>query len=364
MKKHILLLIFISLCCFSCDDDDNAGSGSIGPVSNVTSTSFIGSVILNWTNPTDDNLYYVLVSYTNSAGETVHKKVDKYSLNTEGRAESTVGGFTDTNEHQFTLTAYNYTGGYSSSVTVSGTPQGRESAMDYVIETVTMEGASSAAQIAWTNESGVGVNLIVTYTDYKDVEQTETINATSSGQRTLSGTITETTDFHVVAVNIEDGATSEEKVFSITPEVDPNDIIYDDIDYITFGSGANQLTYSQDNPDNPYEYTFVTTGGDPYINCNGLNQAIAGTTLVFRYKSTAAFTLELFWCDAGGGAAGGRSTAVSVPANNTGLWQTFEYDYSSDMTTHSWAGGVGDFARFDWGSNSDVTINVKNIHFE
>lgn len=361
MKKYILLMMFISLFMYSCDDDDS--KGNIDPVSNVECTPFIGSVTLSWTNPADADYYYTHISYRNSQGETVGKKVSKFGADAENKVSVIVGGFTDTEEHEFVLTSYGYSGASSSSVTVKGVPRGIEEAKDYVIGTVEMESANNGAKLSWTNETAVGVNLIVTYSDKNNVNQEVTIDATNTGVSMITGFITET-KLTVYAVNQADGSKSEEKVFMITPTIDPDDVIYDDIDYITFGSGANQVSYTQDNPENPYEYTFVTSGGDPYLNCNGLKQSIAGKTLVFRYKATSAFDLELFWCNAGGGAAGGRSTTVTVPKNDSGEWKTFKYDYSDAMATHSWAGNVGDFARFDWGSNSGVTINIRNMHFE
>lgn len=78
MKKYILLVMFISLFIYACDDDDN-NKGHIDPVSNVECIPFIGSVTLNWVNPTDANYYYTLISYRNSQGENVNKKVSKYS---------------------------------------------------------------------------------------------------------------------------------------------------------------------------------------------------------------------------------------------------------------------------------------------
>ena len=78
MKKYILLVMFISLFIYACDNDDN-NKGHIDPVSNVECIPFIGSVTLNWMNPTDANYYYTLISYRNSQGENVNKKVSKYS---------------------------------------------------------------------------------------------------------------------------------------------------------------------------------------------------------------------------------------------------------------------------------------------
>ena len=362
MKKYFFIMILASFFCFSCDDDDNGG-GSINPVTNVTSTSFIGSVILNWENPVDEDFYYVLVSYVNNAGETVKKKVDKFSVNENGIGETIIGGFFDTQDYQFSLTAYSLTGASSTTVTVVGKPKNREEAKDYVINSVVVEPDFSAAKVSWVNETGVSVNLSAEYLDLNGDVQIVSIDATYSGSKVLPNMEGKTV-VKVIAENVDGGDKTEAKSFTVAVKQDPDDIIYDDIDYITFGFGVNGLSWLQSNPANPYEYKFETSGGDPFIHCNGMVNPIKGNTIVFRYKSTEAFTLEFYWCNAGGGAAGGRSTTVSVPENNTGAWATFRYDYSEAMSEHSWAGKVGDFIRFDLGNKAGLTIQMKNIHFE
>lgn len=346
---------------YSCENNDH--KENIEPVSDVECTSFIGSLILSWIPPADSDYYYTQILYYDSNGKNIGKKVSRFNLGVDNRASVTVGGFTDTNEYEFVLIAYGYEGNKSSPVTVKGKPLSIEKAKDYVIEAIEIEAFEDGAKILWTNETAVGVDLVVTYIDRNNISQEIKIDATHTGSYVIRSFI-EKTEVAIYAVNHLDGGKSIERRYMITPTIDPDDIIYGDVDYITFGSGTNDIDFTQNNPENPYEYTFVTKGGDPYINCNGLKKAIKGRTLMFRYKSTGSFDLELFWCDAGGGAAGGRSTVVVVPENNSEEWRTFRYNYADAMTANSWMGKVGDFARFDWGGRSGVTIHVKNIHFE
>lgn len=355
----MLLAVLLAAC-----NNDNDNTGEIAPVSQVTATSFIGSVILNWQNPGDADLYYILVAYTDAQGNRVQKKIDRYATDSDGKTGAIIGGFTDTNEYRFSLTAHGYSGASSVPVEVSGTPSSTTEAKDYVIKTVTVETATSGAKVSWVNETGVGVTLTASYTDYKQRKQVVQINATATGSKLLDK-MEDPTDIQIVATNIEGGEKSEVKSFAVTPYIDPDDRIQEGIDYITLKTGnTNQMTVSQDNEDNPYEYTFATTGGDPNIPCNGMPKPIPGKTLVFRYQTSAAFAFEIFWCNAGGGAAGGRSTTVNVPANPEGEWATFRYDYTEAMAKHSWKGDTGDFMRFDLGNKSGVNIQMKNIHFE
>lgn len=148
------------------------------------------------------------------------------------------------------------------------------------------------------------------------------------------------------------------------PDEDDTDEIFEDqFEYFTFNTGAtNQMSITQ-SEDNKYEYTIVTQGGDPFVAVNPFAREIVGPMLVFRYKATEGFAGEFFWCDAGGGAAGGRSTTFNVPKNDSGEWKTFKVNLAEAMETHNWAGNVGDFVRFDFGGKSDVTIEIRNIHF-
>lgn len=361
MKKYYFISIILSVFILAACSKNNDGA-DIASVSNVTTEPFIGSVTLTFKAPSTDNYYYTLVTYQNSKGETAHKKVSRFDVDSStGLTSTVIGGFTDTNEHQFVLSACSYDGHSSSEVSVKGTPEGISTAKDYVMGTVSVVPAEGAALITWTNKSGVAVNLLVTYKDKNDNLKTVTFNAQSSGSSAID--IVKTTDITIAAQNVDDQSKSSEKTWTIIPKINPDDMIYDGVDYLTLNTGGlNQINLSQDNPDNLYEYTIVTTGGDPYIPSFGLKAAKVGNVLKFRYKATQMFTLELFWCNKGGGPAGGRSTTVDVPAADT--WTTFTHDYTDAMSTYNWAGNAGDFLRMDWGSNSGVTIHVRNIHFE
>ena len=359
MKKYILLVMFISLFIYACDNDDN-NKGHIDPVSNVECIPFIGSVTLNWMNPTDANYYYTLISYRNSQGENVNKKVSKYSADANNNVSVVVGGFTDTEEHEFVLTSYGYGGESSSSVTVKGVPQGIEEAKDYVIETVEMEPASGGAKIFWTNETFVGVDLIASYLDKNNVKQEVTIDATQTGVYVVTGFIAET-KLTVYAVNQADGGKSVEKEYVITPVIDPDDVVYPDVEYVTFQATINDMTLVASNPENSNEYTIVTTGGDPYIYSNGLAAAKKGSTMVFRYKSTKSVKLQIFWCTSSSGPSEANSTTIEFPAAEE--WTTFEQDYTAGMATVGW-GNSGDYMRCDFGTEPNVTINIRNIRFK
>jgi hypothetical protein len=359
MKRiNLIITILLAAILVSCTKEDE---GKINAVSDVTTTPFIGSVKITFNIPSDKDYYYTLINYKDSKGNAMNKKVSVYDA-VNGITTATIGGFTDTDEHEFSLTAHGFSGVSSSAVTVKGTPEDISTAIDYVIGTVDVKALDMGAQVSWTNESGVPVNLIATYKDSKGNDKTVTMDAEKTDSTTLTGFIT-TTDISILAKNVSDGKKSETKTYTITPNLPPDDIIQDEIEYITLNTGTNNdCTTSQEDTENPYEYKIVTSGGDPNTNANPFSNPIAGKTLKFRYKASQAFDLELFWCDPGGGAAGGRSTVVPIPAASD--WTTFTHDYSDAMAQYSWQGIAGCFFRMDWGGNSNVTIYIRNMHFE
>jgi hypothetical protein len=361
--KHLKIIIMavLSIFTFAACNDDN-GEGSMSPVTNVTATPFIGSVKLSWTIPSDSNYYYTLITYNNSDGQVVHKKVGRYDAK-QGVTTATVGGFKDTNAHDFVLTAFSFSGASSSGVKVTGKSEDISTAKDYVLSTVKVDPDNGGAKVKWTNESGIDVKLIISYKDMKDADICDTAEAQKSDSVVLTG-MQNTTDVTVIAFNVKDGVKTSPKSYSVTPIMNPDDIIKSGVEYLTLNTGGwqNQFNLSQDNPYNQYEYTIVTTGGDPFIYINPLKSPRAGTVLKFRYKASQDWVLELFWVDAGGGAAGGRSTRVLIPASSS--WTTFTHDYGPEMNKYNWHGNPGDFFRMDWGDNGGVTINMRNIHLE
>lgn len=110
MKKIIyLILIACSAIFLSCKEDSGMTKDGDIVLSNLTAEPRIGAVVLKWDNPSASDYYYATVTYTNASGEEVKQKVSVYSVDSEkgeGHTSVRIGGFSDTNTYEFTVTPY------------------------------------------------------------------------------------------------------------------------------------------------------------------------------------------------------------------------------------------------------------------
>jgi len=214
MKKLLYFLgIFVLVALMpSCNKDDSQG-GSINPVTETKATPFYGSVILNWTNPTDEDFYYTSVSYVNSQGKKVCKKIGCYDADSTGKSSITVGGFTDVKTYNFTLTTYNLAGGASDAVTISAIPLSTDAAKDYIAGTIKVEPVVEGAEVSWTNETGIESYVNVSFKDGQGVSQVKRFNASTSGKAIVGSFLTPTT----LTVSVEDASGSK----SVARQLDP-----------------------------------------------------------------------------------------------------------------------------------------------
>lgn len=360
MKR--LYYIFIALCVFlvnSCGSDDHQGT-NMDPVTDVSADPFIGSVILKFKAPTVEQYYYTLITYKDSEGNTKHQKVSSFNRDASGFSTITIGGFTDTETHNFELQTCSYDGGISETVTASAAPQAMAAAKDYVLKTVSMTASEESAKIEWTNLSGVAVNLKINYKDEDGVEKNLVVNAQKSGSQVID--IYQDTEFTISAENVHDQSTSESKKIVIKPLPSPYDNVQQGISYVPIWATGNNVRVTHNTETGPHDYTIETLGGDPYGWTDYLPEAIAGKRLIFRYKATADFTFEIFWCDKSGGPTGGRSSVVKMKASSR--WRTFSHDYTSEIERHHWTGVARDYFRLDIGDDAGLTVHIRNMHFE
>lgn len=111
---------------------------------------------------------------------------------------------------------------------------------------------------------------------------------------------------------------AKESELELQPDPDDDPTYYPEIEYMIPLDGQNSLTFEATNPDDPSEYTFKTTGGDPFVRLAPLKKAAAGTVLVFQYKASADLACEFFWCKKGTDPAGGKETFFNLKRQTNG----------------------------------------------
>ncbi|MDR1882620.1 MAG: DUF4959 domain-containing protein [Prevotella sp.] len=195
MKKpgYIFYLTVSCLLFAACSEDEGIKrSGSApapAPVDKVAAASGPGEIIVKWQNPDDENFFYVNVSYKDAKGVTHNRKTSKYKEAdaATGLVADTIGGFADSNEYEFTLTACNEYGDASGPVTVTG--QAGESILKQIPKTISVKDDFGGVAIGWTNNSGKEAYIIVAYADPANENRIkkESIDASKSGTVNITG---------------------------------------------------------------------------------------------------------------------------------------------------------------------------------
>lgn len=380
--KPYIALALATLCC-ACGDDyadtDIVRDAPMEPLQNVQAQSFVSSVILTWDLPASDQYYYTLVSYVDASGATVNRKVSRYSLDADNpaRVRALIGGFSDTNEYEFTLTAYSFAGNASAPVTVKGTPEDRSRAKDYLVETVTFEPQVEAVNISWTNELNADVTLVLTSLDYFNTSGTvgelvREVDASTPHVEVIDNLPVETdieVSYYMVDNTTGEQSATKTATFQVLPTIydiyDPAIMYIPDSQY-----GINQMTIEWNDTKN--EFHVKTSGSDPYIYTQ-MPGTPTGTKLVFRYRSDRNITnFEVFL---NGRAPGGDNEVVyKAPDGYNGLrrtnlyWKTVvwdlsdaqksKFDFINDTETNK------NRIRLDFGGQNNRELFFRNMHWE
>lgn len=221
MKKIIyLILIACSAIFLSCKEDSGMTKDGDIVLSNLTAEPRIGAVVLKWDNPSASDYYYATVTYTNASGEEVKQKVSVYSVDSEkgeGHTSVRIGGFSDTNTYEFTVTPYTSDGRYGESKTVSCTPEDASKAFKYITGTVEAKPTVEGAVISWANEYDVPVTMSISYKNLAGETKTVTRTSNEGGSVEIFPFV-DKTNVTITATDESGKNTSEPKVVEVTPE--------------------------------------------------------------------------------------------------------------------------------------------------
>ena len=117
----------------------------------------------------------------------------------------------------------------------------------------------------------------------------------------------------------------------------------------------------QINQKSTYQYELITTGEDPYLSLMPLTASNHpdSVVLTFEYQcSTAISSMQIFFAPP---TTEERSVKPgTIPASSG--WATYSVDLSDKIKQFNW-GNAGDFLRLDFGNQSGVTFQIRNIHF-
>ena len=139
----------------------------------------------------------------------------------------------------------------------------------------------------------------------------------------------------------------------------------DDEYSLEYSGSTNGITYSYNEEDD--SYTIETTTGDPYVYIAALTEDLdivnadnpPSVTFAFEYKASAEFSPQIFL---GPSIAEAYSVWPGTAAATT-EYATYSGDITDMATSMGW-GSIGDNIRFDLGTNSGVTIQIKNLRIE
>ncbi len=129
-------------------------------------------------------------------------------------------------------------------------------------------------------------------------------------------------------------------------------------DYLTIDlDRTNQLEVTREGT---YHYAIQTTGVDPYLYLEGLNDPNPADSVVltFEYQSSARINdLQVFFGPPVSEAQSMR--AGEIPSAN--LWRTWSVVLAGSIEEFDW-GNPGDFLRLDFGNQAGVTLQIRNMY--
>ncbi|MBK3516182.1 DUF4959 domain-containing protein [Carboxylicivirga marina] len=209
--KYIIMNIIAGALLFCSCDKEEGETTPPAPVANIEASSDFGAVMLSWDNPSDEDLFYVDINFTDGNGVKRSVKSSKYA------SEKTIDGFGDTSEYEFSLRAFDENGNASAPASIKASAD--TPPFEFVINTVDVQPDFGGIKVSWTNDTGKEVKVVVSYLDDEDKLQTATFNATNTGSNILNGLSPREHTFTVIATDIYDHA-SEPVTFTTTPLVE------------------------------------------------------------------------------------------------------------------------------------------------
>jgi len=206
-SKILYIICCITLFFPSCKDDDGDTTAP-HPVSGISDIPGYGSLTFHWTNPTDADLYYVDITFTESDGTKRSVKTSNYSDSVK------VTGFDSGDEISFNFTAYDVEGNASEVVSYTASPN--EPAYLYMIDLIELDPDFGGVKASWVDDTGTEFSVTIEYTTESGAK-TDTTFTSVEGNNSyyISGLESKEQEFVVTTTDDNDNSTS--KAVTLTP---------------------------------------------------------------------------------------------------------------------------------------------------
>ena len=162
---------------------------------------------------------------------------------------------------------------------------------------------------------------------------------------------------------------ADEAASELQPDPDDDPTYYPSIEYMipmpdAPSNWVNNITATATNADNPSQYLYETSGGDPWLPLSKMSGPVDGPVLVFQYKCNQTISCEFFWCPKGfgvGGPAGGKGTRFTINAADD--WTTMKINFATSFSNFGWGSNANDQVRFDVGDGGGIELEIRNMHW-
>lgn len=275
MKKNILLLMILSVFCYSCQEDyiGQYPTDSIppAPVSNVRVDNQPGRAVIHYDLPDVSDMMGVKAKYVSPTTGKAEEMFSSAYVNF-----LTLKGFGHSQPIKVTLVAIDNSYNESSPVTVEIQPE--DSPIYEIINTMDIQESFGGLKLAWNNEIEEGVSIVVQKKDEEGnyVDLDIFYSSLKSDKRTVRGLGNEPTDFAFYCSDYY-GNTSEVLYKTMTPlfeeHLDKTKFKLNDLDltkypYHSYGgknmanmwndkyNTAGDLFYVQNTSSDPVEFSF------------------------------------------------------------------------------------------------------------
>ena len=209
MKKYsMLILIFGLILILSSCKDDEGDTISPGEISGISATPGFGSLTFHWTNPEDEDFFYVDITFMDSKGRSRSVKTSSYADSVK------VEGFSNTDDITFCFKAYDDNKNASSEVTYVAAPE--EPVSSYIIDDIGIEPDFGGVRLNWDDFTGTNFFVSVRYIDgdgNKTVKNFPSVQG--SNVYYISGLNSEEQDFVIAATDDYDNSVL--KTVTLTP---------------------------------------------------------------------------------------------------------------------------------------------------